>query len=113
MKKYIVRTPTSDRTAISVPETLSDLVDNSSTSVDFTTGTTLTANYPITVSTGAASILGVHIIKCVNNTNPTNARYEAVQVADWTSSGGTLTINYITGLEPSTSYTFTVVIYSA
>lgn len=113
MKRFIVRTPQSDRTALDVPESMSDLVANSTYSLNVTTGATLDSVYPVTLATTLGAIGGLHVIKVVNNTQPTAVNYEAIQIASWTASGGTITINYITGLNPSTSYTLTVVVYSA
>lgn len=112
MKKYIVRTPESDRVIINVPETFSDLAAASTVLVQFTPAADLVSNYPITVATGFGSILGAQIIKAVNNTDPTLVNYEPIQLAKWSASGGTLTISYISGLAPSHSYTLSLVIYA-
>lgn len=112
MKKYIVRTPESDRTILYVPETFSDLAAASTLLVQFTTNQNLEDGYPITIASGFGNILGAQIIKSVNNTDPALVNYEPIQLAKWTASGGTLTISYISGLAPLSSYTFSLVIYA-
>lgn len=112
MKKVIVRSPQSDRTQLEIPESLSDLIGNSTVDVAFSTGSTLVANYPIVIDTDHASIIGVQLVKATNITAPSNVTYEAIQLTHWTASGGTITVNYISGLSTNCSYLFTLVIYA-
>lgn len=79
----------------------------------FTTGATLELNYPVTIEVPLASIAGVSVVKVEDISNPRAVRYESVDAAAWTSDGGTLTINFFTGLEVGTSYNITLEVFSA
>lgn len=80
---------------------------------DFTTDVTTDLGYPKTVATGLTSIGGATVVKVVDVVTPAATRYEAVAIASWTSSGGTLSVGYFTGLEASTHYIITVEVFSA
>lgn len=80
---------------------------------DFTTGVTTDLGYPRTAVTGFTAIAGAAVVKVVDVVTPAAVRYEAVGIASWTSTGGTLEVGYFTGLEASTHYIITVEVISA
>lgn len=80
---------------------------------DFTTGVTTDLGYPRTAVTPFAAIGGATVVKVVDVVTPAATRFEAVAIASWTSSGGTLSVGYFTGLEASTHYIITVEVVSA
>ena len=80
---------------------------------DFTTGATTDLGYPRTAVTGLTAIAGASVIKVLDVVTPAATRYEAVSIASWTSTGGTLSVGYFTGLEALTHYIITVEVISA
>lgn len=81
--------------------------------LDWTTGASLEDGYPAVLSTGLASVEGVHVVRVRDVIVPDAVRYEAVQVAQWTASGGSLSIGYITGLETARRYLITLEVLGA
>ena len=81
--------------------------------IPFTTGDLLEEHYPVTVQVDVASVVGVSVVKVVDVANPAAVRYEATDAASWTSEGGTLSINYFTGLEVLTRYDITLEVLGA
>lgn len=81
--------------------------------LDWTTGATLEAGYPAIAATGLSRVEGVHVVRVVDVAAPDALRYEAVQVAQWSASGGQLAIGYLTGLEVSTRYLITLEVLGA
>ena len=81
--------------------------------LDWTTGATLEAGYPASVATGLSRVDGVQVVRVQDVADPAALRYEAVQVAQWSSSGGQLAIDYLTGLEVSKRYLITLEVLGA
>lgn len=81
--------------------------------LDWTTGASLEDGYPAVLSTGLSTVEGVHVVRVRDVIVPDAVRYEAVQVAQWTASGGSLSIGYITGLETARRYLITLEVLGA
>lgn len=102
-----------DSIAVPLKTALRYLQNRVLVTLEFTTGAVLELNYPKIIEVPLEEISGVSVVKVVNVANPQEIRYESVDAACWTAEGGTLTINFFTGLTPNTVYNITLEVFSA
>lgn len=78
--------------------------------VPFTTDADAVENgFPLEVALPAGwTATGVALVKCVENGDPTIVLEDAPAVYGWSQTGTTLSINFISGLKPGTTYAVTL-----
>lgn len=81
--------------------------------LDWTAGASPEVGFPAHLVTGVSDIRGVLVVKVRDVLDAAAIRYEAVQVAGWSSSANILKVSYLTGLEPLRRYIITLEVIGA